>query len=101
MALMIVGSSLLAAVVVFAIIGITARPQAGGPVIHQTSIGQVLTLVDEHAVRSATIDGNTVTVKTTSGQQYAATKEDGQQLTSYLRAHGVANVAIVPPVALR
>jgi cell division protease FtsH len=96
MALMIVGSSLLAAVVVFAIIGFTARPQTG-PVIHQTSIGQVLALTDQHAVRSATIDGNTITVTTTSGQQYAATKEDGQQLTTYLRAHGVTNVWVASP----
>jgi cell division protease FtsH len=97
MALMIVGSSLLAAVVIFAVIGFTARPQTG-PVIHRTDIGQVLTLIDQHSVRSATIDGNTVTITTTSGQQYAATKEDGQQLTLYLYAHGVTKVANVPPV---
>ncbi|MGH2516069.1 MAG: hypothetical protein ACRDHP_10485 [Ktedonobacterales bacterium] len=77
--------------------GILISAQSGGaPVIHQTSISNVLTLADHHQVRSAVIEGNTVTVTAANGQEYAATKEDGQALTQYLRDRG-ASVSVQTP----
>jgi cell division protease FtsH len=63
--------------------------QPTGPVVEQTSISQVLTLADQHKLRSATIDSNTVTAITTNGVHYSATKEDGETLTQYFRDRGV------------
>ncbi|HLJ80075.1 MAG TPA: hypothetical protein VKT52_01235, partial [Ktedonobacterales bacterium] len=72
---------------------------ASGPVVHQTSISNVLTLADKHQVRSAVIDGNTVTVTATNGQEYSATKEDGQGLTQYLRDRGASVTVQTPDTA--
>jgi cell division protease FtsH len=68
--------------------------QPTGPVVEQTSISRVLSLADQHKLRSASIDSNTVTVVTTNGVHYSATKEDGETLTQYFRDRGV-NVSIV------
>ena len=67
--------------------------QPTGPVVEQTSISQVLTLADQHKLRSASIDSNTVTAVTTNGVHYSATKEDGETLTQYFRDRGV-NVSV-------
>ena len=70
--------------------------QPTGPVVEPTSISKVLSLADQHRLRSASIDSNTVTVITTNGVHYSATKEDGQTLTQYFRDRGV-EVSIVAP----
>ena len=72
--------------------------QPTGPVIHQTSISQVLSLADQHKLRSASINSDSVTVVTDNGVRYAAIKEDGQTLTSYFRARGI-QVSVVAPDA--
>ena len=72
--------------------------QPTGPVVEPTSISKVLSLADQHRLRSASIDSNTVTVITTNGVHYSATKEDGQTLTQYFRDRGV-EVSIVAPDA--
>jgi cell division protease FtsH len=68
--------------------------QPAGPVVEQTSIGRVLTLADQHKLRSASIDDNTVLVVTTNGVHYSATKEGGEALTQYFRDRGV-DVSVV------
>ena len=94
-ALIIAGSALLAATLVLAIFSLNGHDS--GPQIHQTSISQVLTLADQHKVKSAVLEGSQVTVTTTTGQQYSATREDGQQLTQYLRERGVSNITVTAP----
>src|SRR5690242_15239755 len=96
LALIIIGAALLAATVVFAVLGITAHGSSD-TTVHQSSISQILALADQHKLKSATLAGNTVTVTATDGQQYVATKEDGQQLTNYLLAHGVKDVSVAKP----
>ncbi|MGZ3666783.1 MAG: cell division protein FtsH, partial [Ktedonobacterales bacterium] len=83
-ALALIGSALLVATIVLAIFTMSAHGQST-PDVHQTDISQVLSLADQHKLRSAVIAGNLVTVTATDGQQYSATKEDGQPLTQYLR----------------
>jgi cell division protease FtsH len=95
--LIVVGAMLVAGI--FAAVGVAVNARASRqPVVHQTSISQVLTLADRHQVRSAVIAGNDVTITSTSGQQYEATKEDGQPLTQYLRERG-AQVTVESPQA--
>ncbi|HEX6799595.1 MAG TPA: ATP-dependent zinc metalloprotease FtsH [Ktedonobacterales bacterium] len=94
-ALIIAGSALLAATIVLAIFSLNGRDT--GPQIHQTSISQVLTLADQHKLKSAVLEGSQVTVTTVAGQQYSATREDGQQLTQYLRERGVSNITVTAP----
>src|SRR5690348_1697840 len=96
LALIIIGAALLAATVVFAVLGLTAHGSSDSTV-HQSSISQILSLAGQHKLKSATLTGNTVTVTATDGQQYVATKEDGQQLTDYLLAHGVKDVSVEKP----
>jgi cell division protease FtsH len=93
LALIIIGAALLAATAVFAVLGLAAHGSSD-TTVHQSSISQILALADQHKLKSATLAGNTVTVTTNDGQQYVATKEDGQQLTGYLRAHGVQDVSV-------
>jgi cell division protease FtsH len=81
---------------VLAIFTVSTRSQST-PDIHQTDISQVLSLADQHKLRSAVIAGNLVTVTTTDGQHYSATKEDGQPLTQYLRDRNVS-VNISQPI---
>ena len=88
-ALALFGATLLAATIVLAIITLNGRGQSN-PTVHQTDISQVLAYADHHQLRSAVIAGNVVTVTTTNGQQYSATKEDGQPLTQYLRDRNVS-----------
>jgi cell division protease FtsH len=80
--------------VVFVAAGVTFSLRgAAGPVIHQTSISQVLTLADHHALRSVTLKGDQVTATTRTGAMYQATKESGQPLTDYFKSRG-ANVSV-------
>ena len=79
------------AVVVVAGLALTSRSSSRAA--RHASISYVLSLADQHQLKSATLQGNTVTVVTTSGQEYVATKETGQSLTDYLRARG-ANVSV-------
>ena len=58
------------------------------------SIGRVLALADQHELRSVVIQGDQVTAKAINGKTYVATKESGQTLTDYFRAHGVSNVDV-------
>ncbi|MFI5271828.1 MAG: ATP-dependent zinc metalloprotease FtsH [Ktedonobacterales bacterium] len=92
---MIAGSALLAATVILGIITLSGRSR--GPDVRQTSISQVLTLVDDHQVRSAVLDGTQITVTTTAGTQYSATRESGAQLTQYLRDRNVTNIVVQQP----
>ncbi|WIG57882.1 MAG: Cell division-associated, ATP-dependent zinc metalloprotease FtsH [Ktedonobacterales bacterium] len=95
--LVAVGSAILVAAIVLASINLAGRSQSAA--VRQTNISQVLSLVDQHKVRSAVLDGNQITVTANDGTQYSATKEDGQQLTQYLRDHGVANIKVPPQSA--
>ena len=95
LALILIGALLLAAIIVAAGVTISSR-SSEGPVVHPASISQVLEYADKHELRSATLQGDVITVTTTSGQQYSATKENGQTLTDYLRARGV-DVAVKQP----
>ncbi len=87
-ALILLGSALLVATLVFAIIGITGR-NSNGAAVHDTTISSVLQMADNHQLVSATLNANTITVIAKDGKHYAATKEDGQPLTAYLRDRGV------------
>ena len=96
-ALAVVGSALLVATIVLAILTISTRGQSTAADMYQSDISQVLSLADQHKLRSAVIAGNLITVTTTDGQHYSATKEDGQPLTQYLRDRHVA-VTISQPI---
>jgi cell division protease FtsH len=87
-AALIAVACVLGALVLVAGISLSLRAQ-DAPVVHEASISQVLTLADHHQLKSATIEGDDVTVVTTSNVQYHATKEAGQPLTQYLRGDGV------------
>jgi cell division protease FtsH len=78
----------LGALVLVAGISLSLRAQ-DAPVVHQASISQVLAFADHHQLKSATIQGDDVTVVTTTNVDYHATKEAGQPLTEYLRSRGV------------
>jgi cell division protease FtsH len=86
-ALLLLGALVVALAAIFAVFALAGRPS--GPVVHQASISQVLGMADQHQLKSATLDGNTVTVTAKDGKEYSATKEDGQGLTQYLRDRGV------------
>jgi cell division protease FtsH len=86
-ALLLLGALVLTSAIIFVALALAGR--TSGPVIHQTSISQVLGMADQHRLKSATLDGNTITVMAKDGKEYSATKEDGQSLTQYLRDRGV------------
>src|SRR5215472_5860650 len=92
---------LVALVVLGGLVGfaILTHQQQGGPVVHETSISQVLSLADQHKLRTATIANNTVTVIASNGERLSASKEDGQVLTQYLRERGVEVSVVVPDSA--
>ncbi len=94
-AAVIAAACVLGALVLVVGISLSLRAQ-DAPAVQQVSISQVLTLADHQQLKSATIDGNSVTVTTTGGTQYRATKESGQPLTQYLRDRGV-DVSVTPP----
>ncbi|HEX6479666.1 MAG TPA: ATP-dependent zinc metalloprotease FtsH [Ktedonobacteraceae bacterium] len=52
-------------------------------------ISYVLNLADQHALKSVDINGNEIVATGKSGQQYHATKEDGQSVTEIFRHDGV------------
>jgi cell division protease FtsH len=91
----VLGAVVVFAAVIFAVGVIQAR-RTSAPVIHQTTISAVLSMADQHQVKSATIDGDMITVTTANGAEYSAVKENGQALTQYLRNDGV-QVTIAPP----
>jgi cell division protease FtsH len=92
---------LVALVVLGGLVGfaISTHQQQSGPVVHETSISQVLSLADQHKLRTATIANNTVTVTASNGERFSATKEDGQVLTQYLRERGVDVSVVIPDTA--
>jgi cell division protease FtsH len=94
LALALVGSALLAAALILGVAAMAARSQ---PEVRPASISQVLTLVDEHQVSKAVLQGSQITITTKDGTQYSATREQGAQLTDYLRAHGVTTIAVEQP----
>ncbi len=65
----------------------------GGPVVQERSISDVLNMADHHLLKSALINANDVTVTAKNGQQFHATKEDGQPISEIFRRDGV-NAAI-------
>jgi cell division protease FtsH len=93
--LSIIGAALLASMMIVA--AVTLNSHSSGPQVQQTSISQVLALADQHKVKAAVIDGSQVTVTTVTGQEYSATREQGSQLTQYLRDRGVTNVTVTTP----
>jgi cell division protease FtsH len=96
LALVIVLTVMLAAalIAVGVTVGLRNHPTATP---HTASIGQVLALADQHALRSVVIQGDQVTARATDGTIYIATKESGQPLTDYFRAHGVTDVSVESP----
>jgi len=52
-------------------------------------ISYVLNLADQHALKSVDINGNDIVATGKNGQQYHATKEDGQSVTEIFRHDGV------------
>ncbi|HKV83850.1 MAG TPA: ATP-dependent zinc metalloprotease FtsH [Ktedonobacterales bacterium] len=83
---------------VIAVVGMGMTSRSSARVAQHTSISYVLSLADQHQLKSATLQGNTVDVVTTAGKEYVATKESGQSLTDYLRSRG-AVVNVAPPAA--
>ncbi|MFI5274887.1 MAG: ATP-dependent zinc metalloprotease FtsH [Ktedonobacterales bacterium] len=87
----------LSAMLVAAVVtGITISASGHSAPTHQVGISQVLTLADQHKLRSVAIKGDEVTAKGTNGQIYVATKEDGQTLTTLLMDHGAAVTVEAP-----
>ncbi|MGH2503790.1 MAG: ATP-dependent metallopeptidase FtsH/Yme1/Tma family protein [Ktedonobacterales bacterium] len=79
---------------IIAVIGMGVSSRSSSKPPQHTSISYVLSLADQHQLKSATLRGNTVDVVTIAGKEYVATKEAGQSLTDYLRARGATvNVA--------
>jgi len=52
-------------------------------------ISDVLNMADHHLLRSVALSGNGVTATDSKGQQFHATKEDGQAVTEIFRRDGV------------
>jgi cell division protease FtsH len=94
--LVVVALVVLGGLVEFAI---STHQQPNGPVVHESSISQVLSLADQHKLRSATIANNNISVIADNGEHFSATKEDGQVLTQYLRDRGVEVSVVIPDTA--
>ncbi len=60
-----------------------------GTAVQTQPISTVLNMADHHQLKSAVLDGDTVTVTARNGQQYQALREDGDALTNTLRQDGV------------
>jgi cell division protease FtsH len=58
-------------------------------------ISQVLTLADQHRLKSVVLNGDSVAATAQDGHIYVATKETGQPLTTYFRDRGAA-VSVEP-----
>jgi cell division protease FtsH len=61
----------------------------GGSSPLERPISDVLNMADRHLLLSVTINGNDVTATNNKGQQFHATKEDGQAITEIFRRDGV------------
>jgi cell division protease FtsH len=83
-ALVIVGIALLAFAAV-RLINITRST----PVAQEKPISTVLNMADQHQLKAVTLSGDGVLATGTNGQQYSATKEDGQAVTEIFRHDGV------------
>jgi cell division protease FtsH len=61
----------------------------GGSAPLERPISDVLNMADHHLLRSVTLSGNDVIATDNKGQQFHATKEDGQAVTEIFRHDGV------------
>ncbi|HEU5370614.1 MAG TPA: ATP-dependent zinc metalloprotease FtsH [Ktedonobacterales bacterium] len=91
-----------AAIIVASVVGLglllwfAAGPRSDSD-YQDVPISQILTMADQHQIKSATITGDQVQVITTKGgKQYEATKEDQQTITDRLAKDGV-QVTVVSP----
>ncbi len=82
--LVIVGIALLA----FAAVRLVTITRSAS-VAQEKPISTVLNMADQHQLKAVTLSGNSVLVTGTNGQQYSATKEDGQAVTEIFRHDGV------------
>jgi cell division protease FtsH len=83
-ALVIVGIALLA----FAAVRLVTITRSAS-VAQERPISTVLNMADQHQLKAVTLSGNDVLATGTNGQQYSATKEDGQAVTEIFRHDGV------------
>ena len=58
-------------------------------VAQERPISTVLNMADQHQLKAVTLSGDDVLATGTNGQQYSATKEDGQAITEIFRHDGV------------
>ena len=58
--------------------------------VQERPISDLLNMADHHQLKSVTIIGNEINAVGTNGQQYHATKEDGQTVTDLLRHDNVS-----------
>jgi cell division protease FtsH len=84
----IVGMILIVLVVVVTGVRI-ANITISGPTAQERSISDLLDMSDHHQVKSAVIEENDVTITAKNGQQFHATKEDGQPVSEIFRHDGV------------
>ena len=92
---------LIATVMLFAFIGTSAAYRINGKSAaaeRDVSISQILTMAEQHHIKSVTLMGDHVTAKGTDGKTYVATKEAGQTLTTYFVAQGVSVSVDTPSV---
>ncbi len=82
--LVIVGIALLA----FAAVRLVTITRSAS-VAQERPISTVLNMADQHQLKSVTLSGDDVLATATNGQQYSATKEDGQAVTEIFRHDGV------------
>jgi cell division protease FtsH len=82
---------------VIAVVGMGISSRSSSRLAQHTSISYVLSLADQHQLKSVTLQGNTVDVVTVAGKEYVATKEAGQSLTDYLRSRGATVNVAQPP----
>jgi cell division protease FtsH len=81
----------LAMVMAGVLAGITARSSGRASAApRDVAISQILSLADQHQVRSVTLQGDQVTATARNGTVYVATKEANQPLTAYFRDRGAA-----------
>src|SRR5437763_10088269 len=62
----------------------------GGTSVQERPISKILDMAEAHQLASVTLSGNQVDATSKTGQEYHATKEDGQAVTEIFRHNGVA-----------
>jgi cell division protease FtsH len=62
----------------------------GGTSVQERPISDLLNMADNHQLASVTLSGGDVNATSKKGQQYHASKEDGQAVTEIFRKDGVA-----------